>query len=88
MGEEFAEALVASGRVEAQIVYLDPGNTLSYKYLVSQSLGGDLSPPLTPPQALGRKLVGKLEGGRNPQNGCILEVFSSWSPQASKDMTT
>ena len=66
-----AEALVASGRVEPGTVYLDSNNTLSYKYLVSQSLGGDLSPPLTPPQALGRKLVGNPEGGRNPQNGQI-----------------
>ena len=79
---------MASGRVEPGTVYLDPNNTLSYKYLVSQSLGGDLSPPLTPPQALGRRAVGKLEGGRNPKNGQILVVFSSWSPQASKDITT
>ena len=66
---------MASGHVDAQTVYLDSNNTLSYKYLsykflVSQSLGGDLSPPF-PPQALGRSVVGKLEGGRNPKNGQI-----------------
>ena len=78
---------MASGRVEPGTVYLDPNNTLAYKYLVSQSLGGDLSPPLTPPQALGRKVVGNSEGGRNPKNGQILEGFSSWSLQASQDIT-
>ena len=61
---------MASGRVEAQTVYLDLNNTLSYKYLVSQSLGGDLSPPFLP-RALGRRVVGNLERGRNPKKGQI-----------------
>ena len=71
---------MASGRVEAQTVYLDPNNTLSYKYLASQSLEGDLSPPLTPPQALGRKAVGKLLALADLPNPQFVEVFSSWSP--------
>ena len=79
---------MASGRVEAQTVYLDPNNTLSYKYLVSwEGIYMDLSPPFLP-RALARRGVGKLEGGRNPQNGQILEVFSSWSPKASQDIST
>ena len=64
-----AEALVASGRVEAQTVYLtylNQNNTLSYKYLVSQSLGGDLSPPLTPPQGLGSQSCWQAGGTRRP----------------------
>ena len=48
-------------------------NTLSYKYLVSQSLGGDL---------------GKLEAPADLPNPQFLVVFSSWSPQASQDITT
>ena len=63
---ESAEALVASGRVEARTVYLkylNQNNTLSYKYLVSQSLGGDLSPPLTPPQGLGSEGCWQIGGG-------------------------
>ena len=81
-----AKAFVASGHVDARTVYLDPNNTLSYKYLVSQSLGGD-SPPFLP-RALARRAAGKLEGGRNPKNGQILEGFSSLSLQASQDSTT
>ena len=53
---------MASGRVDAQIVYLDLNNTLSYKYLASQSLGGDLSPPLPLPKAPAQSAVGKLDG--------------------------
>ena len=82
---------MASGRVDAQTVYLkylNQNNTLSYKYLVSQSLGGDLSPPLTPPQALGRRVVGKSEALADLPNPQFLVVFSSWSLQASQDITT
>ena len=55
---------------EAQTVYLDPNNTLSYKYLsykflVSQSLGGDLSPPF-PPQGLGSGTCWQVGGTRRP----------------------
>ena len=61
-----AEALVASGRVDARIVYLDPNNTLSYnKSLASQSLGGDLSPPF-PPQGSGSESCWQIGGTRRP----------------------
>ena len=79
---------MASGRVDAQTVYLDSNNTLSYKYLVSQSLGGDLSPPLPLPKALARGLVGKLTSLADLPNPQFLVVFSSWSPKASQDITT
>ena len=79
---------MASGRVEAQTVYLHPNNNLSYKSLISQSLGWDLSPPLTPPQALGRSAVGKLEALADLPNPQFLVVFSFWSLQASQDITT
>ena len=39
----------------------EPNNNLSYKSSISQSLGGDLSPPLPFPKAPGRRVVGKLE---------------------------
>ena len=81
---------MASGRVEAQTVYLkylNQNNTLSYKYLVSQSLGGDLSPPFLP-RAMARRVVGKPEAPADLPKPQFLVVFSSWSPQASQDITT
>ena len=80
---------MASGRrVEPGTVYLDLNNTLSYKYLVSQSLGGDLSPPVPLPRALAPRVVGNLERGRNPKNGQMQLGISSWGLQASQDIPT
>ena len=86
--QQIRRGLLASGRVEAQTVEWDPNNALSYKYLVSQSLRGDLSPPLPLPRALARKGVGKLEGGRNPKNGQMQLGISSWGLKASQDIPT
>ena len=59
--EQSAEALVSSGRVEAQIAYLDPNNTLSFKYLASQSLGRGFIPSLPSPDPwLGKLLASQL----------------------------
>ena len=75
---------MASGRVDAHTVYIKNTCLKIFDILVP---GRGFIPSL-PPQALGRRAVGKLERGRNPENGQILLVFSFWSLQASQEIPT